>query len=317
MKSSAQLQRDAQAQRAQLSATLDQLGESLQPSHLTTEVLTLAKDSGLSIAKSLAESARANPVPALLIGVGLTMLLTRDSTHSGSDLLGKAGDMLKSMTSSGASAVRHAGESIGKMAGNVTDTAREAAGTVRDKVSSATETAREAAGTVRDKVSGAIGSAKHATEDAAHRVGAEADSLRASAGHAVEEQVEGARRALHDGEDQARHLIEDGRRRATEGLEAIEKLAREQPILLAALGAALGAVAGSLFPVTEAEKKYMGDVSKKAADAGRETLARVADVVKNETLGDRPENKVAEVADKLVHAVTKDIVKPVVEAGRA
>lgn len=62
--------------------------------------------------------------------------------------------------------------------------------------------------------------------------------------------------------------------------------------------------------MTEAERRYRGSISGQANRAGRETLARVADVVKAETLGDHPETKVAAVAEKLVRSVTKDINSP-------
>ena len=124
MKSSRELQREAEAQRNNLADTLDRLSDNLTPSHITSEALSMARDSGLTIAKSLAESARANPVPALLIGVGLTMLLTRDSGHGGSsggsssagtggDLVGKAGEILKSAWSAGTSTVRQAADAVG------------------------------------------------------------------------------------------------------------------------------------------------------------------------------------------------------------
>ena len=92
---------------------------------------------------------------------------------------------------------------------------------------------------------------------------------------------------------------------------SIERLAREQPILLAAMGAALGAAVGSLLPMSATEKKYMAEASGKATRAGRETLAKVVDVVKSETLGDHPETKVAAVAEKVARAVTKEISNPV------
>ena len=77
MTSSAHLQREADAARVGLADTLGQLRHGMAPSALSGEALALAKDTGLSLVKSLAEQARANPVPALLIGAGLAMLLTR------------------------------------------------------------------------------------------------------------------------------------------------------------------------------------------------------------------------------------------------
>ena len=69
MTSSAHLQREADAARVGLADTLGQLRDGVAPSALSGEAIALVKDSGLSILKSLADSARANPVPALLIGV--------------------------------------------------------------------------------------------------------------------------------------------------------------------------------------------------------------------------------------------------------
>ena len=77
MTSSARLQREADAARIGLADTLGQLRDGVAPSALSGEAIALVKDSGLSILKALSDSARANPVPALLIGAGLTMLLTR------------------------------------------------------------------------------------------------------------------------------------------------------------------------------------------------------------------------------------------------
>jgi hypothetical protein len=98
MTSSAHLQREADAARVGLADTLGQLRDGVAPSALSGEAIALVKDSGLSILKSLADSARANPVPALLIGAGLTMLLTRTT---GSDVMGVATSTLKSAASSG------------------------------------------------------------------------------------------------------------------------------------------------------------------------------------------------------------------------
>jgi hypothetical protein len=56
-----------------------------------------------------AYSARDNPIPALLIGVGLVMLLTKGSgDKDGADLAGKAGDILKDAAMAGASTLKGA-----------------------------------------------------------------------------------------------------------------------------------------------------------------------------------------------------------------
>ncbi|HLM11839.1 MAG TPA: hypothetical protein VK362_05595, partial [Reyranella sp.] len=105
MTSSAHLQREADAARVGLADTLGQLRHGMAPSALSGEALALAKDTGLSLVKSLAEQARANPVPALLIGAGLAMLLTRTT---GGDVASAAGSALKSAASAAGGAASSA-----------------------------------------------------------------------------------------------------------------------------------------------------------------------------------------------------------------
>src|SRR6185295_2633261 len=105
MTSSAQLQREVDMARIGLADTLGQLREGIASLALSSEAIALVKDSGLSILKSLADQARANPVPALLIGAGLTMLMTRTT---GGDVMGVASSTLKSAASTGADAARGA-----------------------------------------------------------------------------------------------------------------------------------------------------------------------------------------------------------------
>ena len=96
MTSTVRLQREADATRVRLADTLGQLREGTARSVLSGEVIAVVKDSGLSLAKTLAEQTRANPVPALLIGAGLVMLLTRTT---GGDVASVAGSALKSAAS--------------------------------------------------------------------------------------------------------------------------------------------------------------------------------------------------------------------------
>ena len=128
MTSSAQLQREADAARVGLADTLGQLRDGVAPSALSGEAIALVKDSGLSILKSLADSARANPVPALLIGAGLTMLLTRTT---GSDVMGVATSTLKSAAATGADAARSAASGV---AGAASSAASSVAGAAKEAV---------------------------------------------------------------------------------------------------------------------------------------------------------------------------------------
>ena len=61
--------------RVELADTLGQLREGLAPSALSSEAIALAKDSGVTLARTLANQARTNPVPALLIGAAQILFL--------------------------------------------------------------------------------------------------------------------------------------------------------------------------------------------------------------------------------------------------
>ena len=324
MKSSAQLQLEADRARAGLSQTLDGLRVGVTPTVITNEMLTLAKDSSVSIARSLAESAKANPVPALLIGIGLTMLLTRSTTGTttGLDVIDKAGAALKGAVSSTASAIVSATSAatsgVKSAAAGAASGIGSAASTVRDAatgaVSSVRHTAEGLAGSAKDAAGHAVDSARSAADQASRKAsdllsGAQA-RLSATAGDVTDAAYKGidqASSALHDGQEEARATADQATRQAQrlagQAKDTLAQFMDQQPILVAAIGAGIGAALASMLPVTEAEKRYMGAAGAKATQAGRDTIAKVADVVKTETIGDDVGHKVGALADKVVQAV--------------
>jgi hypothetical protein len=301
---SAQFQREADAARIGLADTLGQLRDGMAPSALSAEAIALVKDSGLSILKTLAEQARANPVPALLIGAGLTMLLTRTT---GSDVMGAATSTLKSAAASGADVARGA--------------------------SSVASAAAGAAGAAKQAAAGAVGAAKQAVAGAAVVAGDRVAGTMASARESVTGGVEAAKETLNaatdrlqSGVDQGKEALDARRRQAGEmadelsgqartmaedASQSIARLIEEQPILMAALGAALGAAVGAALPLSQAEKDLLGETAAKALGAGREALSGAANVVRQEVAGADIGAKIGDIADKVVHNVTKDIGNPV------
>ena len=200
MTSTARLQREADASRVELADTLGQLRDGLAPSALSTEAIALVKDSGLSLIKTLAEQARANPVPALLIGAGLTMLLTRTT---GSDVMGVASSTLKSAAATGAGAARSAASATAATASSAAATVASAASRASSAASSVTGAVRDAASAVGDRVANTIGEVQH----------------QASEGYAamkdkVDSGIEAGRREMHDRRDQAAGLADTAQEKA-------------------------------------------------------------------------------------------------------
>ena len=319
MTSSAHLQREADAARVGLADTLGQLRDGVAPSALSGEAIALVKDSGLSILKSLANSARANPVPALLIGAGLTMLLTRTT---GSDVMGVATSTLKSAAATGVDAARSAASGV---AGAASSAASSVAGAARGAAGSVAGAASGVAGAAKDAVKGVTDRTANAVMDTAasvsDRVAGSAMSARQTAVDSMVSVKDRVQSGLDSGKAEldarrqqagelADELTDQAQTVAQQARQSFARLIEEQPILMAALGAALGAAVGAALPLSQAEKDLMGETGAKAIGVGREALSNAADVVRREASTADLGAKMGQLADKVVQTVTKDIVKP-------
>jgi len=308
MTSSAKLQREADAARVGLADTLGQLRHGMAPAALSGEALALAKDTGLTLVRSLSEQARANPVPALLIGAGLAMLLTRTT---GGDVASAAGTVLKSAASTGADAARHAASAAGQgmkgaasaaagaasaAAGAASSAATAAGDAVLDAAGRATSSVTQTAGALRERVSGEVEAA-----------GDSVSGRYADVRDKMHEAADQGRRTLHDRQDQAYALAQEARSKAQtvaeQTTQSIKHLLEEQPILMAALGAALGAAVGAALPLSRQEKELLGGVGASAVGAGRDALSSAAGVLREEVANADLGAKVSNFADKVVKGV--------------
>jgi len=282
MRESAQLQREAEAQRAGLSNTLGQLREGMTTSALSTELVGVLRDSSLSVVKSLAESARTNPGAALLIGAGLTMMLTRTT---GADVMATATSALKTATTVGTDAAAAAAGKVKSAAGTAADTAKSLAGQATDTVTGiatkAEKLALDTAASLTDQAKGA------------------ADAVRGAAG----EQVDHAKRLVEEGKETAEHLNQDASKLAADTRQAVTKLFEEQPILVAAIGTALGALFGAALPVSQAERQVLGKVGAEAIDKGRDVLETAKTAVGEQIADAQLGEKVGDMAGKLVDTI--------------
>jgi hypothetical protein len=301
MTSSAQLQREADAARVGLADTLGQLRDGVAPSALSGEAIALVKDSGLSILKSLADSARANPVPALLIGAGLTMLLTRTT---GSDVMAVATSTLKSAAATGADAARSAASGV---AGATSSAASSVAGAAKEVVKGATDrTANVVMDTAAAVSDGVAESAVSAHQTAVDSMASVKDRLQSGLDSGKAE-LDARRQQVGELAD---NLTGQAQTVAQQARQSFARLIEEQPILMAALGAALGAAVGAALPLSQAERDLMGETGAKAIGAGRGALSNAADVVRKEVSAADLGANLGQLADKVVQSVTKDAVKP-------
>lgn len=265
---SARLQREADAARVELGETLGRLRDGLAPASLSGEAVALGKECGVFALRSLAAQVRANPVPALLIGAGLAMLLTRTT---GRDVMAAAGSTFRSAASAGTDAAREAASGV--------------VGATTEAVKATTEAVRRRTGETYDEVK-----------------------------NAVQDQADGARHALDGGgeaaakaEDVAVKAREKAGALAGEGRQKLSQLMQEQPLLMAALGAALGVVVGASLPLSRSEKEMIGAAGARAVGAGRDALSGAADIVREEVEKADLGGKVDEVADRIVEGMAQEL----------
>lgn len=278
-KSAAALERDAEQRRAALTATLDELRQSMSPGQVVDQLLDYAKQSGGGdFLRNLGSQVRTNPLPVALIGSGIAWLMMSRG-QGGSGASSWSGGAHWSDT--GRFGAGDGRVDTGDMTGQIGRSARDATRGVQASLSGAAE---RTSGAVSGAAAGAsamaargantvqrgLHSAQEATSSAANRVADMASSMGAS----VSEGVSAASETMHH----ARSRIQDaGQTMVQSGYASgasLLQVAKEQPLLLAALGVAIGAAIGASMPRTQVEDTYVGPTSDAVKDEAQEVAKR-------------------------------------------
>jgi ElaB/YqjD/DUF883 family membrane-anchored ribosome-binding protein len=148
-----------------------------------------------------------------------------------------------------------------------TSTTFDAMTTARDRAQNAAATAGESLSSAYDAASGTLGRASSAVSDTAAALGRRTHDVRDRALHIGHNAASRARRARQSVVEQAGQTQ-----------NAILQLIHEQPVIVGAIGLAIGAVIGASLPRSRQEDELMGEASEslKAAAEGtaREQFAR-------------------------------------------
>lgn len=229
-------EREVQRARADLSDTLDALKEKLSFGELFEEARSrfMTTDGG-EFMKNLGRQARENPMPAVLAGASLLWLMfgrrERQPTY---------GQRTSYGTTDG-SGMRSAMESARETGEGTLERARAAA-------SSAGSAIRSVADTVGDVMS-SVGHTVTSAKEAARSAGGTAAGLMHSAKETAQSAAEGAQHMRH---------------RTT---RSFSDMVEEQPLVLGAIGLALGALVGAMLPRTRMEDEYMGETRDQLREA--------------------------------------------------
>lgn len=273
-RSSAEIEREVEGTRAQLNETLGALRESASPGQLMDRAVDYLRGSGgADFTRNLGETVRDNPLPVLLIGAGIGWLLLSGKQDKGrSGTAAEPQRLLPAPTGIGQAETRRSGAvRVAPAGGNegpsLAERASSTAGAVRERAGAVAGGARDTASDMAGRAGDAMGGAYRAAADTA---GSAAESVGTTAQSAVQRAGELGQEAR----EQAGRLGESA--------QGLGWLLREQPLVLGALGVALGAAVGAVLPGTRTEDRLMGEtsdaVAEKATAAAQQVSGRAQEV---------------------------------------
>ncbi|HEX6859816.1 MAG TPA: DUF3618 domain-containing protein [Caulobacteraceae bacterium] len=236
------IERDAEATRADIDRTVEALKEKMTPKNLASEAMTQVRNSPAGQrAIRLGHQAQDNALPLALIGAGLAWMMVNRSR-------GPRYEARTYIADYGADANYDAGVESGYRATDYDTGGESRADAIREKVGGAMDSAKSSMSSGADKARHALASTRDRISTTAASA---ADRTRNAAGVVRE-------RAVHYG-----HRAEE---------TFMDTLERE-PLIIGALGVAVGAAVAAALPSTPVEDRYVGPLRDKALDEGR-TRAR-------------------------------------------
>jgi hypothetical protein len=264
MSSSEQLEREAAATRARIEETLAELRMRISPGQIADQAIGYARQSGGSeFVRHLGQQVTDNPLPVALMGAGLAWLMMTQR-RNGEAHDGK-GDGSVATTEPASfnewdRTVAMASE-FEKTSRGETRKAQAAAGQAADMGSrayaSGTETAKDAYEVGADAASGAA----DAAAGTASRLYDKASELAGSAYERASGAMGRAKDTTAEAYDRAREAAGRTIASARQGTGGLTKFMQDEPLVVAGLGLALGALIGALLPTTELENRTMGETS--------------------------------------------------------
>jgi ElaB/YqjD/DUF883 family membrane-anchored ribosome-binding protein len=285
-----QIQREIQQTRNEMSETLDAIRDKLSPGEILDQALAYFRSNksgqgtGMSEtashwASSLGDTVKQNPVPVALIGAGLAWLMMGVSRHSART----------------EPHTRHYDYDTHEV--TVYDAYNAPLSGTQERSSSLRERAGEMASGVQGRLNTAGERVSHAAASARESVSHAAASARERVGETAE------------------HLRHQVRQQGGKTKETFNYLRDEQPLVLGALGFALGAALGAGLPSTQREDELMGEardqVIHRVQELGEEQLDKakhVASAAANAALDQaHKEGMTQENADQALREATEKV----------
>jgi hypothetical protein len=294
-KSSAELEREVEAQRNRVEARIGEIKERLSPGQLIDEALAYTKDGGSHFASNLGQTISANPLPAVMLGVSLVWLMSgqgtqhaqttspqpqrqhRDETEypyarvSGSGLrrtghrADEYGQWWSEFETSDGGRYKAKSNEKGHRLGHFVDDTGKFFGGFIDDAGNRIKQFQDESGNMLDD---AAGWASHTWSDVTSGISAQAQQMTAG----------------------AQQLGREMQKQTDQLTRQLGSLFEQQPLIAGALAFAAGAALGAALPHTREEDKLVG----RQADALRSDAAHVAS-----DLYDKGKEQVSEAYDEV------------------
>lgn len=256
----ARLERETEETRAEVERTLFELRARMSPGQLLDQAGDYFRNSGgRAFLGNLRNQVVENPLPVTLIGAGIAWLAfsgTVGRRWNGNGRRPGNGHTWNERDW-GETAMR-AGELAGdEQEPGAVERARQAAEDWTEGARTAASDAGDAIVRARQAAEGWADDARAAASDAGDTVRTRAGEVGGAASDMYDQAVRGGQRMAGKAADYGRAA-----RHAVEPNGALMNFCREQPMLVAGLGIAVGAALGALLPASRPERRIMGEASR-------------------------------------------------------
>lgn len=237
-KSPETLEHEIDQQRASISSLVDALESKLTPGQLFDQALSYTKGNGGEFFQNLGTTVKNNPIPTVLASLSLAWLAMNQNRP-----------------------IAPARVSTGP-------TLMDRASAVASKVGDAVDGAKDQLRSAADSVTARTTAVKDSVTSHASAVKDSATTWRDGAGDRLSDGSDQLNRNMHD-------LTHQAKQAGAQAKGQFQYMLKEQPLVLAAVGLALGAAFGAALPVTRQENRLLGKTSDSLA---QQVKAKAQDV---------------------------------------
>jgi hypothetical protein len=308
MTNSEQLERETESCRDELADTLEELRARMTPGEVVDQLVDYAQETtGGLFFQHLKQQVANNPLPVavmaagfgwLMFGKGVSASRLRRSTTSAAD---KGRAWLSDTAEGVAASRREAGDRLSEAGSRARETAGAAAADARERLHAGTAAMSEAAANAAAQAKETMSDATAQVKDAAAQVKDTTVHFKdAAAGAAFSDTVSDTYDRAAAGAGRAATAVAGSASRigtsaAASGRDFMD-FCRDQPLVLAGMGLAVGAAIGALLPRTQAEDQLMGDVSDELKEQTRGFAGEQLEKAKN--IGERAYDAAQQEAER-------------------